>query len=44
LALLEKAGFKPEWTATVHIGKFTGSGDYIGMEEQLGGFLLEFNG
>lgn len=44
LAAMAKAGFKPEWTATVHIGKMTGNGDYIGMEDQLGGFLLEFNG
>jgi hypothetical protein len=44
LAAMAKAGFKPEWTATVHIGKMTGNGDYVGMEERLGGFLLEFNG
>jgi hypothetical protein len=44
LAAMAKAGLKPEWTATVHIGKMTGNGDYVGMEDQLGGFLLEFNG
>jgi catechol 2,3-dioxygenase-like lactoylglutathione lyase family enzyme len=48
LAKLEKAGFQREWTATVHIDigghVMTGNGDYISMEEQLGGFLLEFNG
>jgi len=41
---LLKAGMKMEVRATIKLGNFTASGDYIGMEEQLGGFVLEYNG
>lgn len=44
LARCAKEGIDREWTATVHIGKMTGSGDYIDFEKLLGGFVLEFNG
>jgi len=41
---LLKAGMKMQVKATIKIGDHTPSGDYIGMEEQLGGFVLEYNG
>jgi len=44
LARFAKAGIQREWTATVHLGKIVGSGDYIDLEHLLGGFVLEFNG
>jgi methylmalonyl-CoA/ethylmalonyl-CoA epimerase len=44
LERLTKEGIQREWTATVHLGKMTGSGDYIDLESRIGGFVLEFNG
>jgi Glyoxalase/Bleomycin resistance protein/Dioxygenase superfamily len=41
---LLKSGQKKEIEATIHLGEHIGTGDYIGMEEQVGGFVLEFNG
>lgn len=43
LSRFDKAGFAREWTATVHIGPMTANGDYVDLEERLGGFVLEFN-
>ena len=41
---LLKAGMKKEIEATIKLGNMIGHGDYIGMQEQVGGFVLEFNG
>lgn len=41
---LVKAGLRKELEATTRHGNTTGHATYIGMQEQVGGFVLEFNG
>lgn len=44
VAALNKAGFQWEIQARISLGPRTVNGNYVSMEEQLGGFVLEFNG